>query len=221
MTITVSTTLPRVEDSTILPFETERLVIRPLLYPGDLPAYRTIRSQPAAMTSSRTGLPDFTVEQTEAKLKRLQPPYHGSHVYFGIFLKSSVEGSEGELIGDGGVHEFAHTETGWPEFGYKFKEEHWGRGYATEFARAFMQFWWALPRVGAQVDVALSSVGVLGKETSNPSAGGHTTCWAREQVCAWTKIDNKASQRVLQKVGFEAYDGLSNGLVNWRYTRPD
>ncbi|KAK9769468.1 putative GNAT domain-containing protein [Seiridium cardinale] len=157
-TITVSTSLPFFKDDMIQLIETQRLIIRPLLHPKDLEAYRTIRSQPEAMTSSSTGLPDATLEQTEAKLKRLQPPYYDSHVYFGIFLKKS-DASEGDFIGDGGVHKIADTETGWPEFGYKFKKEYWGLGYATEFAKAFMGYWWnEIPRNQREISILASSL---------------------------------------------------------------
>lgn len=206
-TITVSTTLPSVEDNMVQSIETKRLIIRPLLYPMDLEAYRSIRSQFEAMTSSGTGLPDATMKQTEAKLKRLQPPYHDSHVYFGIFLKNS-DATEGELIGDGGVHKLTKTETGWPEFGYKFKKEYWGLGYATEFAKAFMQYWWNdLARNPRQMSIASSSVDY------------RNTLEATELVCAWTKKRNEKSERVLEKIGFQRFKGLDNGMTNWRLTK--
>ena len=68
---TVSTTLPGIEDNMVQRFETNRLIIRPLVHPFDLEVYWTIRSQPEAMTSSGTGKPDATLEKTEGKLKRL------------------------------------------------------------------------------------------------------------------------------------------------------
>ncbi|KAI0136744.1 GNAT domain-containing protein [Xylariales sp. AK1849] len=205
--ITVLTTLPGVEDNILQSFDTQRLMIRPLLHPTDLEAYRSIRSQPAAMTSSSTGLPDASMEQTELKLKHLQPPYCDSHVYFGIFLKNS-DSTEGELIGDGGVHKFANTEAGWPEFGYKLKKEHWGLGYATEFVLAFMRYWWnELPRTPRLIRVIPCSV-----------AFGDTPEVA-EQVCAWTKESNRRSERVLEKVGFERFQGLANEMTNWRLTK--
>ena len=130
-TVTVSTTLPNIEDYILEPIITDRLIIRPLLL-SDLEAYRTLRSQPEAMAHSGRGRPDIDLSETLAKLQRLQAPYHNRHVYFGIFLKKS-NGDEGDLIGDGGVHKFVSDQTGWPEFGYKLKKEYWGYGYGTEF----------------------------------------------------------------------------------------
>jgi RimJ/RimL family protein N-acetyltransferase len=206
-TITIFTTLPYLEDESIGLLETPRLIIRPLVHPADLKAYRTIRSQPEAMTSSNTGLPDSTLEKTEMKLKRLQPPYQDSHIYFGIFLKNP-DNSEGEIIGDGGVHKFMGTDTGWPEFGYKFKKEFWGLGYATEFAKAFMEHWWNnFPRKRRKITIIPGS------------ADFHDTLAVTEQVCAWTKKDNEKSEKVLKKIGFQKFQGLDNGMTNWRLTK--
>ena len=205
-TVTISTTLPYVEDYILEPITTDRLIIRPLLL-SDIEVYRTLRSQPEAMAHSSRGRPDLDTSETLAYLQRLQPPYHNSHLYFGIFLKKS-NGDEGDLIGDGGVHKFVSDQTGWPEFGYKLKKEYWGCGYATEFAKAFLEFWWSLPRTDARIQIAPSSV--YPRDTPR----------VVEQVYAWTTVDNIASKRVLQKAGFEFFEGLDNGLVNWRNTCP-
>ncbi|KAK6193420.1 hypothetical protein LQW54_012484 [Pestalotiopsis sp. IQ-011] len=287
-TVTVHTTLPEIDDAALASFRlrTERLLVRPLRHPADLAALHAVRSQAAAMTSSRSGRPDASLAQTEDKLKRLGPPYRDSHVYFGIFLlrrgkRGHEQGQglqedrsgdtdeerdgdgeeEGELIGDGGVHAFAGSDSGWPELGYKFKREHWGRGYATEFAAAFVRFWWGLPRRPGRVEVAECSISGATSSLSSPMYGGgeggerggrgivepgevagdddhgrtataavtkggqgqnvndREVLTVSERLCAWTTASNEASQKVLCKVGFERFDGLENGLVNWRATR--
>ena len=63
----------------------------------------------------------------------------------------------GELIGEGGVHTLASADAGWPEIGYKFRREVWGRGYATEFLAALLAAWWALPRAAVEMAVAAST----------------------------------------------------------------
>ena len=198
---TVATSLPIVGDK-LQHISTSRLILRPLLL-SDLDAFHLLRTEPAAMSSSGRGRPDNDINETKDKLRRLQPPYHDSHVYYGIFLKKD-DGTEGDLIGDGGVHKIQSTETGWPEFGYKFKEKHWGKGYATEFANAFLNFWWNLPRKEVTIQVHSTSL----KDPVLPV----------EQLCAWTKAGNMASERVLQKVGFEPFQGLDNDLKNWKLT---
>lgn len=204
MTTTVSTTLPLVEDSLLVPIYSDRLILRPLLLP-DLEAFHSLRRQPEAMVHSGKKRPDADLNESLVKLKSLQAPYNNSHVYFGIFLKKS-NSREGELIGDGGVHKFTSDRTGWPEFGYKFKREYWGYGYATEFARAFMQFWWSLPRTDARISVASCSLNL------------QDTPKVVEQVYAWTTVDNEASKGVLRKARFESFEGLDNELINWRRT---
>lgn len=204
--ITVSTTRPVVED-TLKSLCTDRLIIRPLLM-SDLPAFRVVRTQPAAMTSSGKGRPDGDILETEDKLRRLQSPYSDSHVYYGIFLKKP-DNTEGELIGDGGVHKFTDTETGWPEFGYKLKKEHWNHGFATEFAKKFLKEWWDLPRKDLQIQVVPCSF------ADYEGRSGVT-----EQVCAWTKVGNVQSERVLDKVGFERIEGMKDDKFHyWRLTR--
>ena len=156
------------------------------------------------MTSSSRGRPDLSIEETQDKLSSLQAPYQDSHVYFGIF-KLNEDGSEGDFIGDGGVHKYSNTDTGWPEFGYKFKKEYWNLGYATEFANLFMDYWWKLPRKGVIIQVLACSVAC--DCTDIP-----------EEITAWTKMDNLASEGVLKKIGFEEFKGLDNGYHNWRLT---
>ena len=115
----VLTTLPVIEDE--LPIiQTDRLIIRPPVY-SDIDAYYSLRTQPEAMTDSGRGIPDPDICVTLNKLERLIKRDKDS-VYFFIFLKNP-DGSEGDLIGDGGVHNLKSDSTGWPEFGYKFKKE--------------------------------------------------------------------------------------------------
>lgn len=207
MSTIVATTLPTFEKGNLnFPITTDRLIIRPLVR-SDLEAYHSLRIQPEAMAHSRRGRPDANLAETQARLEKLLEPSLNTLAYCGVFLKKSDD-NEGELIGDGGMWDIASEQTGWPVFGYKFKKEHWGHGYATEFATAYLQFWWAINRTFVHISVASSSVDV------------HFTdgilVQAPEQIYAWTTKDNKASQRVLEKVGFRSFEGLNNGLVNWR-----
>lgn len=197
---TVSTTLPIIGDN-LKHIHSDRLILRPLLL-SDLEAFRILRTEAAAMSSSTRGRPDKDGE-TEDYLQHLQSPFQDSRLYYGIFLKKD-DGNEGDLIGDGGVHKILSTQSGWPEFGYKFREKYWNKGYATEFAKAFMKYWWSLPRKQTTLQVHPASVNYL------------VTPKVTEQVCAWTKSGNKASEKVLQKVGFESFQGFNNGLHNWR-----
>jgi RimJ/RimL family protein N-acetyltransferase len=160
------------------------------------------------MTSSGTGLPDSGIEKTKNKLHRLQPPYRDSHIYFGIFLQNK-DGTEGEILGDGGVHKINGTDTGWPEFGYKLKKEYWNQGYITEFAEAFMEYWWNLPRKEVEIQVPYSSMSQQG------------TLYHPELVCAWTKVGNDVSEKVLKKLGFESIQDMDNPELHYWRLRKD
>jgi RimJ/RimL family protein N-acetyltransferase len=51
----------------------------------------------------------------------------------------------GQPVGDSGLMELHAPGTGWIDLGYRFKPSHWGRGLATEVARAWIQ---AAPALG-------------------------------------------------------------------------
>lgn len=83
------------------------------------------------------------------------------------------------------------------------------KAFATEFANAFLQFWWSLPRILTRIQVNPCSIDF-------PNASQEAT----ELVYAWTTADNLASQRVMQKVGFESYENFDNRRVHWRQRNP-
>ncbi|KAF3059772.1 putative n- gnat protein [Daldinia childiae] len=183
----VETTLPHIP---LLPISqrqsirTERLLIRPM-QEDDLQAYHELRLQPEAMACSRQGRPDHDIEETRSALNQFLPPYSDKTFLYGVFLPST-----GELIGEGGVHTLESSSCGWPEIGYRFKKEVWGRGYATEFLRAFLKIWWDLPRNRTKLRVHSSSI----QKGNNLDAV--------EQIHANTDWDNIGSQKVLAKLGF-------------------
>ena len=106
--INVNTTLPVINDE--LPIiSTDRLIIRAPAY-SDIDDYYSLRSQPEAMVDSGRGKPDSDINVTFNKLDRLIKG-DKNNVYFFIFLKNP-DGTEGDLIGDGGVHNFKSDITG-------------------------------------------------------------------------------------------------------------
>lgn len=181
---------------------TNRLIIRPFRNThSDLLSLALTRFQPAAMTSSTRGTPDTSLEMTREKLQSLV-----SQFYFAICLKNS-NGSEGQMIGDGGVLHY-NTKTGWPEFGYKLQQEFWYKGYTTEFASAFMKYWWSIPRNPISLEVIPASM------------GAYLSTRPLEQVCAWTKVDNIISEKILKRLGFEHIESMNDGHLHyWRLTK--
>lgn len=202
--VLVKTTLPAQplpSNSARLPITTARLTIRPWLA-SDLAQLRILRTQPEVMKWTRAGHIDLDEAATQAWLARFLPPDDSLAHNCAITLTET-----GELIGAGGVHSF-RGEHGWPEVGYMFRSDFWGKGYAAEFLRAFAEGWAALPREEVEILVDPRTAGADGKT-------------AEEQLVATAEDSNGASQRVLRKCGWEHFltwlGDKGNTLQTFRY----
>lgn len=123
--------------------ETERLLLRPLTL-ADLPLLRAIRAKEEVsryLGTSAVQTPEFVEMRLRAYLECYRR--HG----FGV--AAAVEKSGGEFVGWGGLQplEFgwtgvrsAQAEGGEVEVGYGFDTPHWGKGYATELAAAWLRY---------------------------------------------------------------------------------
>lgn len=200
---TITTTLPHLPPSAArLNATTSRLLIRPLAA-SDLDGLHALRTQPEVMVWSTAGHPDRDLDQTAAVLAQALPPGDLRTFNCAICLRDT-----GEFIGCGGVYrmntcsgEGEGEGYGWPELGYMFKKEYWGCGMATEFVRAFVEMWEALPREVVERRVnAKSVVAVGGDEQASKQA--------REFLVAVIEPKNAASQRILTKCGFERFDAF-------------
>ncbi|KAK0746352.1 acetyltransferase [Schizothecium vesticola] len=189
--VRVKTTQPKrpfPPNSTRSPITTERLLLRPFV-PEDVNALHLLRIQPEVMKWTAQGRPDATLAETQAKLDPFLPPNDAATFNFAICLRAT-----GELIGIGGNHQ-VNPELGWPELGYMLMEEHWGKGYATEFVAAWLGAWEGLEREEVEVGVDARTVVKQGE--------GEGT--AREMVLAVTTEDNPKSQKILRKCGFKRF----------------
>ncbi|KAI5918217.1 acetyltransferase domain-containing protein [Camillea tinctor] len=229
---TVMATSKRIKVRTTLPAQpflpaasrpaihTARLELRAIVA-ADLEGVHALRTQPAVMVFTAVGRVDRDRAETQVFLDRFLPPNDTSTFNFAIRLRGSDE-----IIGTGGVHRCSGSALGWPEVGYMFKKEHWGKGYATEFLGACMGAWWALPREERVVEVDAESV--EGGDGEGEGEGRE----APEMVTAIVEGGNPNSVKVLKKVGFrefkrwiekdsrEGYDGREVTLIGLAATSP-
>ena len=112
--------------------QTERLILRRLT-PDDTDAIFAIIGDPIAMRYyPRTFTREDAQEWIERNLRRYQQDGYG---LLAIVLKSNSE-----VIGDCGLSWQLADEEPVLELGYHLRRDHWGRGYATEAARACMDY---------------------------------------------------------------------------------
>jgi RimJ/RimL family protein N-acetyltransferase len=196
---TFSTTIP-ILDNLPTPIQSSRLIIRPFI-DSDIKALHSIRSQEKPMILLGKPKPDLDQDATRKYFEKTQSDL--LMISFGIFLKEN-DGHEGEMIGYGGVR---LPKSSWPEIHYIFKEEHWGKGYGTEYVKTLLSFWWSLPRQEKTLTTSASSVDF------QPIP--QTT----ELLCAWIDQGNLGSQNVVKKAGFKIYD-RKNSMIAWKCSFP-
>lgn len=155
----------------------------------DLAAVHVMRTQPEVMHWTAAGVPDKNLEESRAKLEPfLNGREEGTHNF------AICDRETGDLIGLGGSHNF-RSSLGWPEVGYMFRKEYWGRGLGTEFLRGWLPVWNALEREEVEVEVDA--------RTLDEGEGQGGDGLVRERLIAITADTNDRSQGVLKKAGFE------------------
>ncbi|HEX8369920.1 MAG TPA: GNAT family N-acetyltransferase [Pyrinomonadaceae bacterium] len=143
--------------------ETERLILREWT-PDDAPAMFEICRDAEVMRYIGTGKPYKTLDEAE-KFLDWAVEYQKEK---GFCRWAAIEKSSGKIVGSCG---FAYThEMPEAELGYLFGREVWGKGFATEAARAVLNY--GFEKLGFR------------------------------EIIAITDLENTASQRVLEKIGF-------------------
>lgn len=183
------------------PHETARLVLRSFT-DADLESYHRLRSQPEVMIFTSQGRPDADLVETQAKLDLFTSP-RGDEMY----VLAVVAKDTGELVGTAGSH-LRLDQLGWPCLGYMLCKEAWGKGYATEMVRGFLDVYWALPREEAVVELDVDTTTVPEGQKQAVAAAAALADPAAlvtipEQITAITLDSNVASQNVLLKSGFK------------------
>jgi ribosomal-protein-alanine N-acetyltransferase len=114
----------------LMPITTERLVLR-VYEPDDVARlHEVLFGDPAVRRF--TGGPS-TLEETRAIVAR----YIEAHARDGYSYWAVVERDSGDLVGEAGLKPLDDLGPD-VELGYAFAEPSWGRGYATEAARAIL-----------------------------------------------------------------------------------
>ncbi len=164
------------------PFKTSRLLIRPMTM-DDLADLHILRTQYDVMKWTSTTKVDVDHAFTTTWLERYLPPNDSRTSIFVIEELSNP----GRVIGAIGSH-VAEP----PECGYMLRTEYWGKGYATEALRGWLQIYWELPRREVDVDDKIDDL-----ERHVDDAGV-----LREVLRAEIAADNVPSGNVLEKCGF-------------------
>jgi [ribosomal protein S5]-alanine N-acetyltransferase len=154
---------------------TPRLTLRPF-EPGDLDAIHGVYSDPEVMRWVGTG-----PVASRTMTARMLDGYAAHQRAHGFSFWAVLETATGTLIGDAGLHRTVLGET---ELGYTLAQPAWGRGYATEAARAWLDA--AFTRLDIDEVVALAeppnraSLHVL--EKAGLRRNGTRTAFGREHV---------------------------------------
>jgi len=166
--------------------ETQRLLFRELL-PSDAEALFELDSDPDVVRY--VGMPPLThIDQTRQMIENIRQQY----LDYGIGRWAVILKETGELIGWAGLKFIAELNGRKDNYdlGYRFLKSHWGKGYGTESANAFIDFGFAEMNIGcisAYVDVEnVASVKILekcGLRFTN-------TFMDEGDLCAWYQIEN-------------------------------
>lgn len=116
--------------------ETERLILRPLEL-SDATDFFAINDNPNVSRYLR--IPLKSIAETETYIQKIINEYNQNGIgRFAVVLKES-----GKLIGFSGLKFRPTEENGFSniyDLGYRFAEEHWHKGFATEAALAWLKY---------------------------------------------------------------------------------
>ena len=120
--------------------ETERLILRPITM-DDLQDFYEMDSQPEVHTFLKNQ-PIKTIDETREIIENLLIQYQE----LGHGRLAVVEKESGKMIGWTGFKYMTEKEAmnnrfDFLDFGYRYRKETWGKGYATEAAKACMDFY--------------------------------------------------------------------------------
>ena len=117
--------------------ETERLILRDIL-PSDAEAFFAMDSNPAVHTYLGNN-PVKQIDEIHKVIAFIQQQYEDN----GIGRWAAIEKATGQFIGWSGLKFIREPENNRVDFydvGYRFSPAYWGKGYATESAKAALNY---------------------------------------------------------------------------------
>lgn len=146
--------------------ETKRLKLRLMLSDDFKDIHRIFTDEKVMAAFDEDIWPEDTMEWWMNKNFKHQEK-HG-YGLFSVILKS-----ESRIIGDCGLEHGDFNEKPCVEIGYDFLSDYWNQGYATEAAKAVLEY-------------ALDALNI-----------------EKKKICSFIRRSNEASQRVSEKVGMK------------------
>ncbi len=120
----------------MLTLQTNRLLLRPLK-PSDVEAFFAMNNNPNVNAYLRN--PITTLQEAEKYVQKIINEYMQNGIgRYAVILKEN-----NRLIGFSGLKFRATEENGFSNFydlGYRFAEEYWRKGFATEAAKAWLEY---------------------------------------------------------------------------------
>jgi [ribosomal protein S5]-alanine N-acetyltransferase len=117
--------------------ETERLILREIVS-DDAEAFFEMDADPEVHRFLGNN-PVKTIEQTKEAIQRIRSQYDT----FNIGRWAAIEKSSGRFVGWTGLKYITEPKNGKVNFydvGYRLNKKYWGKGYATESAKASLQY---------------------------------------------------------------------------------
>jgi RimJ/RimL family protein N-acetyltransferase len=116
--------------------ETKRLVLRPITE-EDTKDFFEMDANPK-VHKYLGNKPVLSIEQSEAMIKNIIQQYHTN----GLGRLAIISKDSNEFLGWSGLkyEENLRSEFNYYDLGYRLKEQHWGKGYATEAAIASLDY---------------------------------------------------------------------------------
>lgn len=147
--------------------ETERLILREVAI-GDATDLYEMDSDPVVQRYTGDVIP-ASVQETAERIRNYK-----DYALYGYGRWTTILKDTNEIIGWCGLKYL--TDINETDLGYRWKQQHWGKGYATEAGRACLQY-------------GFEKLGL-------------------EQIVAQVLEENKASVRVLEKLGMSYWKQL-------------